>query len=129
MECECQDGSMQCTRIDPETMCPKLTCPPDEQFSVADNCCKFCPGTFLFISHTECFSHCFTNNLTTVLVISSLTGVDYCAKGHVCHANASCLNLQTTYACQCDQGFQGDGRLCTGMNPLYIKSTNVSSTF
>ncbi|XP_015834978.1 protein kinase C-binding protein NELL1 isoform X2 [Tribolium castaneum] len=86
VECECQDGSMQCTRIDPETMCPKLTCPPDEQFSVADNCCKFCPG------------------------------VDYCAKGHVCHANATCLNLQTTYACQCDQGFQGDGRLCTDIN-------------
>lgn len=44
----------------------------------------------------------------------SITGVDYCAKGHTCHANASCLNLQTTYACQCDQGFQGDGHMCNG---------------
>jgi hypothetical protein len=51
VECECQDGSMQCTRIDPETMCPKLTCPPDEQFSVADNCCKFCPGTVLVVTN------------------------------------------------------------------------------
>lgn len=56
-----------------------------------------------------------TNHLTLVRVFPFLTGVDYCAKGHVCHANATCRNLQTTYACQCDQGFQGDGRLCIGM--------------
>lgn len=44
LTCECRDGSMRCNRINPETMCPKLTCPPDEQFSVPGECCKFCPG-------------------------------------------------------------------------------------
>ncbi|KAF5270123.1 hypothetical protein FQA39_LY08535 [Lamprigera yunnana] len=86
LECECRDGSMNCTRIIPETMCPKLTCPPEEQFSIPGECCKFCPG------------------------------IDYCAKGHICHVNASCLNLQTTYACHCDQGFHGDGHMCSDIN-------------
>lgn len=57
----------------------------------------------------------YTNMLITRVLVFLLTGVDYCAKGHVCHANASCLNLQTTYTCHCDQGFEGDGRICTGM--------------
>jgi hypothetical protein len=42
-------------------------------------------------------------------------GVDYCILGHMCHMNATCLNLQTTYACQCNAGFFGDGRFCHGM--------------
>ncbi|XP_076761717.1 protein kinase C-binding protein NELL1 isoform X4 [Xylocopa sonorina] len=82
VECNCVDGSFTCQRFDTETRCPPLPCPPSEQISVAEECCKFCPG------------------------------VDYCAKGHKCHANASCLNLQTTYACHCDIGFQGDGHNC-----------------
>ncbi|XP_045478881.1 protein kinase C-binding protein NELL2-like isoform X3 [Harmonia axyridis] len=90
-DCECKDGNMQCHRIDPKTQCPKLTCPPEKRFSVTDNCCKFCPG------------------------------VDYCAKGHVCHANATCSNLQTTYACQCSQGYQGDGRNCTDINECLLE--------
>ncbi|XP_071453142.1 protein kinase C-binding protein NELL1-like isoform X3 [Hetaerina americana] len=82
VECECEDGSMHCKRIDPETMCQPLTCATREQFTVPGECCKFCPG------------------------------VDYCAKGHMCHLNATCLNLQTTYACQCNVGFHGDGHMC-----------------
>nr|XP_012216966.1 PREDICTED: protein kinase C-binding protein NELL1-like isoform X2 [Linepithema humile] len=82
VECSCSDGSFTCQRFDTNTKCPPLPCPPSEQISVAEECCKFCPG------------------------------VDYCAKGHKCHANASCLNLQTTYACHCENGFQGDGLNC-----------------
>lgn len=44
IECECLDGLMKCKRIDPETMCPPLSCSPQEQFSVPGNCCKFCKG-------------------------------------------------------------------------------------
>lgn len=44
VECTCQNGFMPCKRIDPETMCPPLTCSPKEQFSVPEECCKFCPG-------------------------------------------------------------------------------------
>ncbi|KAF4524544.1 hypothetical protein B566_EDAN002818 [Ephemera danica] len=86
VECVCQDGLLRCERIDPVTMCPPLPCPPDQQFNVPDGCCKFCPG------------------------------VDYCAKGHNCHANATCLNLQTTYSCRCIVGFQGDGHTCTDVD-------------
>ena len=55
------------------------------------------------------------------LNIKLIIGVDYCAKGHKCHANASCLNLQTTYACHCNIGFQGDGHNCHGILILYNK--------
>ncbi|KAK0176776.1 hypothetical protein PV328_000881 [Microctonus aethiopoides] len=82
VECNCVDGSFTCHKVDTEIRCPPLPCPPSEQISVAEECCKFCPG------------------------------VDYCAKGHECHSNASCLNLQTTYACHCNIGFQGDGHNC-----------------
>ncbi|KAJ8968326.1 hypothetical protein NQ314_002362 [Rhamnusium bicolor] len=79
------------------------------------------PLTLTAISY--CIRYCFTNNLLTKACVHFiLTGVDYCAKGHNCHANATCLNLQTTYACQCDQGFQGDGRVCTGMIFSFINN-------
>lgn len=85
VDCECRDGKMQCRRVDPKEMCPPLPCPESEQFTVPGQCCKFCPG------------------------------VDYCAQGHDCHANATCINLQTTYACHCNSGFTGsNGRMCTG---------------
>ncbi|XP_017783191.1 PREDICTED: protein kinase C-binding protein NELL2-like isoform X2 [Nicrophorus vespilloides] len=81
--CKCYDGAMKCVYMDSKQSCPQLTCPPEKQYSVPGECkCKFCAE------------------------------VDYCAKGHICHSNASCLNLQTTSACHCDQGFQGDGHLC-----------------
>ncbi|XP_076060602.1 protein kinase C-binding protein NELL1-like isoform X1 [Oratosquilla oratoria] len=86
VDCECRDGKMQCRRVDPALACPPLPCPEEEQFSVPDQCCKFCPG------------------------------VDYCAHGHDCHANATCINLQATYTCHCNQGFTGDGRTCTDLD-------------
>lgn len=52
---------------------------------------------------------CLTNT-----ILLTLQGVDYCGKGHQCHNNASCLNLETTYACHCDAGFSGDGHTCYG---------------
>lgn len=42
------------------------------------------------------------------------TGDDYCGKGHACHINATCLNLNTKYSCTCRPGFQGNGFDCTG---------------
>lgn len=44
IECTCKDGNMKCDRIDPNTMCPPLPCPPEDQFSVDGECCKFCRG-------------------------------------------------------------------------------------
>lgn len=43
-----------------------------------------------------------------------ILGEDYCERGHKCHVNATCLNLQTRYACQCFEGFTGDGTICHG---------------
>nr|XP_045616855.1 protein kinase C-binding protein NELL2-like [Procambarus clarkii] len=87
VDCECRDGKMQCRRVDPEETCPPLPCPEERQFSVPGQCCKFCPG------------------------------VDYCAQGHNCHPNATCINLQTTFACHCNAGFTGtNGRTCTDID-------------
>jgi len=47
MECNCSDGNFKCQRFDTEIKCPPLPCPPSEQISVAEECCKFCPGKFL----------------------------------------------------------------------------------
>uniref|UniRef100_A0A146LP18 Protein kinase C-binding protein NELL2 n=2 Tax=Lygus hesperus TaxID=30085 RepID=A0A146LP18_LYGHE len=91
VQCECHDGSMHCTRIDPETMCPPLDCPANEQFSVPDECCKFCPG------------------------------VDYCIQGHQCHENATCLNLDIRYACHCNSGFKGDGYNCLDIDECLME--------
>ncbi|GAB0096088.1 protein kinase C-binding protein NELL2-like isoform X1 [Sergentomyia squamirostris] len=77
-DCSCIDGNMICDILE----CPKLLCPEEMQFSVTDECCKFCPGD------------------------------DYCSKGHACHTNATCLNLNTKYTCTCRPGFQGDGFHC-----------------
>lgn len=81
-ECVCHDGHMQCDRLDPDTACPALPCDPKDQFAVQGECCKFCQG------------------------------VDYCSLGHSCDENATCMNLNTKYACQCNQGFKGDGLTC-----------------
>lgn len=39
--------------------------------------------------------------------------IDECAVGeHKCDENASCLNTQGSYQCQCNEGFTGDGFNC-----------------
>lgn len=49
------------------------------------------------------------------------TGDDYCGKGHACHINATCLNLNTKYSCTCRPGFQGNGFDCTGQLTISSK--------
>ncbi|XP_049540583.1 protein kinase C-binding protein NELL1-like isoform X3 [Anopheles darlingi] len=80
--CSCVDGNMHCEFL----QCPELKCPPEQQMSVTDECCKFCQG------------------------------VDYCSKGHACHTNATCLNLNTKYTCTCRSGFHGDGYDCSDVD-------------
>ncbi|XP_077262781.1 CCN family member 3-like [Temnothorax americanus] len=43
VECKYYDGIFTCTRFDTDTKCPPPPCPPSEQLSVAEECCKFCP--------------------------------------------------------------------------------------
>lgn len=35
---------------------------------------------------------------------------------HTCHAKAICTNLNSTYACTCGNGWEGDGRTCEDIN-------------
>lgn len=110
-ECKCEDGSMECKQKDPNLICPPLPCPSSQQFSVPGECCKFCPGTKS--------GHPFTTRSSLTLLQANSTnywipGVDYCGRGHMCHVNATCINLTTTYACHCNNGYQGDGYECLG---------------
>nr|XP_023690960.1 stabilin-1-like [Paramormyrops kingsleyae] len=42
---------------------------------------------------------------------------DVCST-NVCHPNAECMNLDgRNYQCTCKDGYQGDGKLCTPINP------------
>ncbi|XP_075212261.1 protein kinase C-binding protein NELL2-like isoform X2 [Lycorma delicatula] len=130
VQCECRDGSMHCTRIDPETMCPPLNCPVQEQFSVPEECCKFCPDV------DECRNeggldghHCHSNTKCVNTIggyeCQCLPGhrrldrfncveIDECLSGlHECDSHATCLNTQGSYHCQCHPGYSGDGYNCT----------------
>lgn len=40
--------------------------------------------------------------------------VDECAGDNECHANAQCTNTLGGYTCACRDGYEGDGRNCTG---------------
>uniref|UniRef100_A0AAG5D1G7 VWFC domain-containing protein n=1 Tax=Anopheles atroparvus TaxID=41427 RepID=A0AAG5D1G7_ANOAO len=42
--CSCVDGNMHCEFL----QCPELKCPPEQQMSVTDECCKFCQGISSF---------------------------------------------------------------------------------
>ncbi|KAG4077942.1 hypothetical protein HA402_013442 [Bradysia odoriphaga] len=66
--------------------CTDLKCPPEQQKKIPGECCPYCPGE------------------------------DYCSKGHACHTNATCLNLNTKYMCTCHPGFQGDGFFCSDID-------------
>ncbi len=39
-----KDGKTSCRQINIETMCPKLNCSINEQYSREGECCKFCAG-------------------------------------------------------------------------------------
>ena len=42
--------------------------------------------------------------------------VDECesAETNECHPNASCNNTEGSYTCRCLDGYEGDGKNCTG---------------
>ncbi len=43
-ECRCDDGRLHCDRTDPETECPTLKCPVEQQVQEEGRCCKVCKG-------------------------------------------------------------------------------------
>ena len=43
------------------------------------------------------------------------TDIDECVlKLNICHENASCLNIDGSFDCRCDEGYEGNGFVCTG---------------
>ena len=43
------------------------------------------------------------------------TDVDECKSGnHDCNVNGTCLNTAGYFECVCNDGYYGDGRICTG---------------
>ena len=56
------------------------------------------------------------NNLFWLFLCSYFisTEIDECQENNECHARATCSDLFLSYNCTCDDGFEGDGFLCTG---------------
>ncbi|XP_044017973.1 protein kinase C-binding protein NELL1-like isoform X4 [Aphidius gifuensis] len=129
VECNCNDGIFNCVRFDSETRCPELPCPPSEQISVAEECCKFCPDV------DECKQqggsnghHCNANtkcvNVLGSYVCDCLPGyhrldkfncaeLNECTTGrHSCSEHATCVNTPGSYYCLCNNGYTGDGTIC-----------------
>ena len=48
--------------------------------------------------------------------------IDECTNNnHDCHEKSFCHNTEGSYSCSCKDGYQGDGRNCTGkLKPLFI---------
>ncbi|XP_046142861.1 protein kinase C-binding protein NELL1-like isoform X4 [Osmia bicornis bicornis] len=129
VECDCFDGSFTCQRFDTETRCPPLPCPPSEQISVAEECCKFCPDIDECKQQGGSEGHHCNANTKCVNVIGSYTceclpgyhrvdkfncaELDECATGHhTCDQHATCVNTAGSYYCICKDGYTGDGYTC-----------------
>ena len=69
-----------------------------------------CVVWFSFIFIFTCFI------LTSVFIIFFITDRNECnTTNHGCHVNATCNNFDGSYFCQCNQGFSGNGKNCTGI--------------
>ncbi|XP_025268414.1 protein kinase C-binding protein NELL1 isoform X3 [Camponotus floridanus] len=129
MECNCSNGVFMCQRFDTEIKCPPLPCPPSEQISVAEECCKFCPDVDECKQQGGSDGHHCNANTKCVNVIGSYTceclpgyhrvdkfncaELDECATGHHhCDEHATCVNTAGSYYCICKDGYTGDGYTC-----------------
>ena len=64
---------------------------------------------------TSFFSHCQFSII--------ITDIDECSRPDTnqCDSNALCNNTEGSYVCSCLNGYQGDGRNCTGKYLLIVK--------
>ena len=47
-------------------------------------------------------------------VCNLFADVDECVEQSPCDLNATCTNTPGSYSCSCNEGYSGDGRMCTG---------------
>jgi hypothetical protein len=66
-------------------------------------------------------TYCEPYNILTIL------DNDECSEGNVsCHPNATCINTQGSYNCQCKDGYKGFGKKnCTGIK--FFTKENIFS--
>ena len=67
-------------------------------------------------------------NMHLVLMISPRhchSDIDECSIENECHQNATCNNTKGSYNCTCKDGFEGDGKNCTGK--ILFKSITTKS--
>ena len=54
--------------------------------------------------------------MAAIFVVCYYSDVDECAlELDGCNGNATCLNTNGSFECLCDNGYDGDGFLCTGL--------------
>ena len=60
-----------------------------------------------------------------------ITDVDECesAESNECHFNASCNNTEGSYTCRCLDGYQGDGKNCTGKYHLSLPELTCQQSY
>ncbi|XP_021709168.1 protein NEL isoform X2 [Aedes aegypti] len=112
--CSCINGNMMCDML----QCPELKCPPEQQMSVTDECCKFCQDTphrrkvrrrrthGRRQHHKNKHSQKKKNE-----VVQSREDIDECAQqgglnGNHCHLNTRCVNTFGSYVCECLPGYR-----------------------
>ena len=50
-----------------------------------------------------------------ITIMNTLTSdVDECEMYSVCNENARCRNTPGSYLCLCNDGYQGNGKICNG---------------
>ena len=50
----------------------------------------------------------------TIYPSYSHSDIDECSSENECHLDATCTNTKGSYNCTCKDGFEGDGKNCTG---------------
>ena len=53
--------------------------------------------------------------------IYGFSDIDECEESHSCHVNATCMNTNGSYLCECHPGFNGNGQICTGEFNLFLE--------
>ncbi|XP_035919925.1 protein kinase C-binding protein NELL1-like isoform X4 [Anopheles stephensi] len=129
--CSCVDGNMHCEFL----QCPELKCPPEQQMSVTDECCKFCQDTphrrkarphkrphggggggggnrrQHHKNSTHRNKHSKKKKHEQALQLQATEDVDECTQqgglnGNHCHLNTRCVNTFGSYICECLPGYR-----------------------
>ena len=55
----------------------------------------------------------------TLYIIIISADINECVADSPCDANAVCYNTESSYTCQCGEGYSGDGSNCEGIFPVH----------